>query len=43
MLTTLFNNIDKNKDGVVTRAEIIVALRNDQVLQKLLDLPAVVG
>ena len=40
---TVFERVDHNQDGKLTRAELIKALRQDEELQKLLQLPGRVG
>jgi len=35
----LFNKIDKNKDGKLTAAEIIIAIRKNPEISKVLNLP----
>ena len=37
----IFNQLDKNHDGIVTPAEVIIALRKEKTheLARLLDLP----
>ena len=39
----VFEKLDRNQDGQLTRAELIKALRQDEELQKLLQLPGRVG
>ena len=39
----VFERVDHNQDGKLTRAELIKALRQDEELQKLLQLPGRVG
>ena len=39
-LRMLFDLMDKNKDGSVNRREMIILLRNDERIRKVLQLPA---
>ena len=43
LLRAVFQRVDRNHDGALTRAEIILRLRKDDELAELLDLPRHVG